>query len=296
MKKRLPKAKLSGVYAVLAVFIVGFLYILIVYPWQLRKQNEREIAREEAKSLVLSQQQKSVLTRVRAQGEIYLPILLYHYVEIVTDERDTIREGLSITPQVFESQLVTLVNNGFTPITFDDLSAYYAGRAELPNKPIIITFDDGYRDFYTDVFPLLKKHQIRAAIFVVSGFLDYTKNYLTRAQLKEIAASPLVEINAHSVNHPNLTLLSLPNAVWEITESKRALENFLGRPVNHFAYPFGAYSQALAYEVTRAGFHTAATVEFGVNQSFTHRFTLKRIRVGGFTGAEFLAKLKPEFY
>ena len=296
MKKRLPKAKLSGVYAVLAVFIVGFLYILIVYPWQLRKQNEREIAREEAKSLVLSQQQKSVLTRVRAQGEIYLPILLYHYVEIVTDERDTIREGLSITPQVFESQLVTLVNNGFTPITFDDLSAYYAGRAELPNKPIIITFDDGYRDFYTDVFPLLKKHQIRAAIFVVSGFLDYTKNYLTRTQLAEIAESPLVEINAHSVNHPNLTLLALPGAAWEIAESKRALEAVLGRPVNHFAYPFGAYSQILAQEVTRAGFHSAATVELGVTQSFTDRYTLKRIRVGGFTVAEFLAKLKPEFY
>ena len=295
MKKWVLGKQFYWVCATTAVFILGIIYASVVYPMQLRKQNEQQIAREEARSLQLAQQQRNVLTRVRSQSEIYLPILLYHYVEVVTDERDTIRQGLSITPQIFESQLTTLLANGFTPITFDDLSAYYAGRAELPPKPVIVTFDDGYRDFYTDAFPILKKHQVKAAIFVVSGFLDYTKNYLTRAQLKEIATSPLIEINAHSVNHPNLTLLSLPNAVWEITESKRALENFLSRPVNHFAYQFGAYSQILAYEVARAGFQTAATVEFGVNQSFTGRFTLKRIRVGGFTGPELLAKMKPEF-
>lgn len=231
-------------------------------------------------------------TEKRRRHELHVPILMYHYVEIVTDDRDTIRKSLSITPAIFEDQITTLLSHGFTPITLSNLMDYLNGSRGLPEKPVILTFDDGYRDFYTDVFPILQKRRIRAVLYMVSGFLNTTRNYLTSEQLKAIANSDLVEIAAHSVNHPRLDLLDEKSRIKEITESKIYLQQLVGKPVRHFAYPYGAYNPYVISDVQKAGFETAATVEFGTHFTYAGRYILPRVRVGQATGNQLLDLIK----
>jgi peptidoglycan/xylan/chitin deacetylase (PgdA/CDA1 family) len=220
---------------------------------------------------------------------VKLPILLYHYVEVVTDLRDTIRQSLDIRPSVLETQITTVIDAGYTPIVLDDLTDYYEGRKDLPERPIIFSFDDGYRDFYTDVFPILKKYHIKAVSFQPSGFLDKNRNYMTTSQLLEIAGSGLVEIDAHTVNHANLTAISLTSARTEITQGKHALEALLGHPVHHFAYPYGRHDAEVEKLVAEAGFQTGLTTDKGEEQSYTNRFHMTRIRPGSNTGQALLS-------
>jgi peptidoglycan/xylan/chitin deacetylase (PgdA/CDA1 family) len=265
--------------------------VLITYSFDVKDKHAKEAALEKQKEAILLEQ-----LHYRLSQELVLPILVYHYVEIVTDVKDTIRKSLSITPAVFASQITTLLENGYTPIHLQDLDLYFLGQADLPVKPVVLTFDDGYRDFYTDVFPILKKHQVPATLYMVSGFLDYTHNYLTTAQLKEVAQSNLVEIGAHTLNHPNLLFLDTVTAEEEIAGSKRVLEAILGKPVNHFAYPYGGYNPTLAKLVQDAGFKTAVAVDRGINQTYAERFSLKRIRPGSFTGVALLQLLTSASY
>lgn len=244
------------------------------------------------KKTTSTQQQfsKLLLSGERRRQKLKLPILLYHYVEIVTDDRDTIRKSLALSPRLFEEQVMTLLRFGYTPIVPRDLTPYFAGEGDLPKLPVILSFDDGYRDFYTDVFPILQKYQVKAVLYMVSGFLDSTKNYLTKAQLKEVAASGLVEIGAHSVSHAHLPLLQFNLLVFEIRGSKRVLENLLGTPVTSFAYPNGAYSPQVVSEVENEGFTSAVTVDKGTDQSWAERYTMTRIRPGANVGED-LARL-----
>lgn len=236
----------------------------------------------------ISDLESAITIGERKSAPLDLPILVYHYIEVVTDVRDTIRQSLSITPQVFEAQILTLIAHGYEPVTMSEVSDYFAGKADLPQKPVVLTFDDGYRDFYTDVFPILKQYHVPAALFITSGFLDSTQNYLTTNQLLEISQEKLIEINSHTIYHPDLRQIPLNQAGLEIRNGKSELEKLIDRPVDHFAFPFGGYTPQLVHEVEAAGFKTAVTTDFGTIQNYTSRYIFKRIRPGSLTGDSLL--------
>lgn len=243
------------------------------------------------RSQIINQQVKQqnqfahlLLIERRKNTPLTLPILMYHYVEVVTDLRDTIRQSMSVRPEIFAEQLTTLLQNGYTPVRLNDVSDYYSGTGDLPPKPVVFTFDDGYRDFYTDVLPILQKYHVPAVAYVVSGYLDTTQNYLTTPQLLEIQDSGLVEIAAHSVSHRNFLYINQADALYEMKQSKRELEALLGIPIRHFAYPYGVYDSNIVLLAEKTGFESAATVDRGVIQTYKNRFQLKRIRVGSLLG------------
>ncbi len=215
-----------------------------------------------------------------------LPILIYHYVEIVTDKRDTIRKSLNIQPQTFEAQINTLKEAGYTFITPSEIVKIESGEQKV-EKPIIISFDDGYRDFYTDVFPILKKNNVKAVAYIVPGFLDHL-NYMYWNQVKEISASPLIEIGAHTMNHTSLNRLSVQAAAEEINQSKLVLELSLGRQITTFAYPYGHFTGQTVELVKSVGFTSALTTIEGTNKNVDEKFTLKRIHPGFQTGEDLL--------
>lgn len=207
------------------------------------------------------------------------PILVYHYVEYVTDERDTIRKSLNILPYIFIRQIETLRNAGYTFITASELTDMLDGKIVLPQKPVLITFDDGYRDFYTDVFPILKKYNIKATAYIVSGFLDKL-NYIFTEQLKEIARSGLVEIGAHTVHHYSLKGLDALTTKYEIEESKTALEKLIENSVVSFAYPDGSFDIQAMKLVREAGFKSAVTTMHGFEINHDNKYSAYRIHPG----------------
>jgi peptidoglycan/xylan/chitin deacetylase (PgdA/CDA1 family) len=218
-----------------------------------------------------------------ARIPVKVPILLYHYVEYVKDKGDTIRQSLDIVPRVFEEQIQTLLADSYTFITMDDLADYLDGKRLLPPKPIILTFDDGYRDLYTDVLPILQKYNVKAVAYIVSGFVD-KPNFMTTQELREVASSGLVEIAAHSVHHLNLKAIKPDLAQKEVEESKGAIEKLVGIPVHNFAYPYGDFNQNIIEFVQKAGYRTAASVIAGSIHSEQDRYFIYRLRPGARTG------------
>ncbi len=218
-----------------------------------------------------------------ARMTVKVPILLYHYVEYVKDKGDTIRQSLDIIPRVFEEQIQTLLSDSYTFITMDELADYLDGERSLPPKPIIITFDDGYRDLRTDVLPILRKYHVKAVAYIVSGFVD-KPNFMSTQELREVASSGLVEIAAHSVHHLNLKAIKPELARKEVEESKTAIEKLVGIPVHNFAYPYGDFNQNIIDFVQKAGYRTAASVIAGSIHSEQDRYFIYRLRPGARTG------------
>ena len=222
---------------------------------------------------------------------IFAPILIYHYVENVKDEKDTIRKSLNIPPYLFIKQVETLKNAGYTFINASQLMDIMDGKIESPQKIVTITFDDGYRDFYTDVFPILKKYNVKAVAYIVSGFLDKA-NYMFTWQLKEIARSGLVEIGAHTIHHYSLKGLTPLTTKYEIEESKRELERIIEAPVVSFAYPDGSFDDQAIRLVKEAGFKSAVTTMHGFEISQKNKYSIYRIHPGDKTGNTLLSFLE----
>ncbi len=237
---------------------------------------------------------KSQETGILPVGEraIKVPILLYHYLEYNQDLKDTIRTSLSVTPFWFEKQLEDLRYNGYHTISFADLYTTIEKHSKLPQKPVILTFDDGYRDFYTDAFPLLKKYKAKATVFIIPGFLD-KPNYLFDWQVKEIANdnTRLVTIGAHTMHHPALTSLDPQKAFEEILDSKKFLEKNYNQPVTVFNYPYGLFNNDVIDLVKKAKFQMAVSTILGDTQSLENIFILPRIRVGNYAGTIFEERL-----
>ena len=129
---------------------------------------------------------------------------MYHYISVPPAGADIYRRDLSVTPALFESHLKYLTDAGYHAITLDDLLYALAQGRELPAKPVILTFDDGYEDNYTNAFPLLQKYNMVGHFFIISDFVNQERpGYMTWPQIEEMAAAGQ-RFGSHSRDHPNL--------------------------------------------------------------------------------------------
>ncbi|MFN3336035.1 MAG: polysaccharide deacetylase family protein [Thermomicrobium sp.] len=218
-----------------------------------------------------------------------IPILMYHYIRPRPGSDDPLGQRLSVDPVTFQAQMDWLAQHGFTPITLSELAALRAGLLSAPPHPIVLTFDDGYRDFYQNAFPILRAHGFHATIFVITGFVGQER-YLTWDMIRELDRSGLVEIGAHTVHHPDLTMLAHPES--EIRDCKDALEHVLGHPVTVFAYPAGKFDARVESAVRAAGFQQAVTTQPRWATPGDDPLALPRLRVtGDLTLSQFAALL-----
>jgi len=170
------------------------------------------------------------------QGERGVPILAYHHVA-PQEPADPQRILDTVTIDAFAAQLDWLAQSGYRTITLAELfNAFYYGLP-LPDRPVILVFDDGYEDAYVQAFPLLRQRGMGATVAMISGAID-APGYLTWAQIKEMAAAG-IDFVSHTVSHPSLASLTPQSARAELADSRRALEEGLGRPVQFFVYPYG---------------------------------------------------------
>jgi peptidoglycan/xylan/chitin deacetylase (PgdA/CDA1 family) len=219
-----------------------------------------------------------------------VPILLYHYVRTNPKPADRAGFRLSVSPTAFAAQLALLHAGGAHTISLSRLLSALEGRDILPAHPVVLTFDDGYRDFATTALPLLDAEGMTATAFVVGDFIN-SPGYMSEGQIRR-ARELGITIGAHTMDHLDLTRVPPLIARDQIERSRRVLEQLLGAPVDDFAYPFGRHNPAVDRLVAEAGFHDAVTTTGGDLQYLSERFDLRRVSVtGGDTLASFAAKV-----
>lgn len=198
----------------------------------------------------------------------YPRILMYHSV---SNEKLT---GMNIGPKKFEQHILLLKKWGFQ---FYKISEVLNLKT---TKAVVITFDDGFENNYINVFPLLKKYNISATIYIAPEISDIEK--LNESQISEMIASGLVEIGSHTVKHVNLTAVSYQNAEMEIQDSKKLLAQKFNIECKSFAYPFGCFNNEIAKIVQKAGYFSAVTIRKDIaNLEECNPFLIPRISISG---------------
>lgn len=162
-------------------------------------------------------------------------VYMYHHIRPNSENHQAEDLAFSIEPKIFEKQVKYLLSKGYNFIGLEDLSS-----GKEIKKPVMITFDDGYRDNYKYVFPILKKYNIKAVIFLIASQIGKQSDLMTWQQVLEMQESGLVSFGSHGLNHKNIRRMEETLAVQELKESKRILEGKLGHQVTSFCYPFGA--------------------------------------------------------
>jgi peptidoglycan/xylan/chitin deacetylase (PgdA/CDA1 family) len=210
---------------------------------------------------------------------ISVPILMYHYVQVLPKYYDRLTYNLTVTPANFSMQMDYLRLHGYHPVTMDNLRAYFTGQHTLPSKPVVITLDDGYRDLYTTAYPILRAHDFKAVAYIVTSFVNRPR-YVTSDMIVEMDHYG-IEIADHTVDHANLAGKPAYYISYEVGASQQWLQNLLGHPVVDFAYPSGRFDYTDERVLQSYGYSTAVTELESTYHTWATRYAWSRTRVWG---------------
>ena len=210
-----------------------------------------------------------------------VPILMYHYVSELPPDPDVYRLDLTVEPEDFRAQLQYLADAGYHPITLTDLYLYLTQAYPLPEKPVVLTFDDGYRDAYEVVFPLLLEYGFTGTFFVLATPAHFEwEDYLTWAEMKEMADAGM-DVQAHGRDHVDLRESTYDYLVYQILGIQEAIGYHVGYPARFFCYPSGRYDDAVIDVLQATGYWGAVTTEWGKTQTREGLYLMPRLRVRG---------------
>jgi peptidoglycan/xylan/chitin deacetylase (PgdA/CDA1 family) len=221
---------------------------------------------------------------ITADGIQTIPILCYHRFGFSSNK-------MTVTPAQFEAQLQWLARNHYRVLRLGQLPGFLAGREPLPQRSVVITIDDGYESVHRHALPLLRKYGVPATLFVYTDFVG-AGDAMSWSQLRELARSGLVDIQAHSKTHRNLiqrapteTDTEHRRAIdGELRLSRATLERWLapdGVQVRHFAYPYGDADDLVLESMRRNGFELGVTVHPGGNAFYADPLLLRRTMIFG---------------
>ncbi len=194
-----------------------------------------------------------------------IPVLMYHSCKENYPQESS---SLYVTPEVFEKQMNDLVAKGYTFVNYYQVFDYMCGSGTLPEKPVIITFDDGYLDNFVNVFPILKKNNVKATIFVVTDALkddetEYDESkiqYMTWKQAIEMQNSGLVNIESHTKNHYDLNKLTESEVNDQFRESKEAIKTKMGKDTFIVSLPYGSGNWKVIEQSKKNGYKMTTLV------------------------------------
>lgn len=201
--------------------------------------------------------------------------------------------SLAIDPEDFDWQMKYLVDHGYHTISPEELYAFLEGKGTLPDRPVLITFDDGYVDNYTNAYPILKKYNLKATIFIVTGFVSERKGYLTWDQLREMEQHGITA-QSHTVTHAPLPELSDERIREELVVSKQQAEAELGHPIEFIAYPTGVHDLHIVGIAKEAGYKGGFTVKYGNVDRSSNVYAMERVPVfrTAATNVDFVDRLR----
>lgn len=232
-----------------------------------------------------------------------VPILMYHRLIKNADEKKIHTIYLDINE--FEKQLKYLKDNSYITITFKDLSKL-SKEDRKKKKYIILTFDDGYKDNYDLLFPLLKKYNMKAVIYMVSDE-KYNRwdveasgekkfDLMSKDEMLEMHKSGLVEFGGHTLHHPKLDTLTEEEQKYEIEENKIYLEKTLGEKLYSFAYPYGIFNETSKKIVKELGFNYGLATDSGAFYIDDDLYQVRRIGIfSDITMSKFKRRVKGNY-
>ena len=214
-----------------------------------------------------------------------LPILMYHKIDHIPAGARHVRNY--VLPDQFAAQLDALRRWGYQTISFADWLAHRAGAAPLPRRPIILTFDDGYRSTHDIAWPLLRRFAFTGTVFLVSDLIGKTNTWdadeiqeplLDEPEIAAMQAAGIT-FESHGRTHAPLTTAGADRALDELASSRGALTQRLGRPVRVMCYPYGKHNAAVRALTQRAGYEAAVVTGRRMNRAGTDPYRLARLRI-----------------
>lgn len=212
---------------------------------------------------------------------IRLPILMYHYVEPWPADAGEMRRGLTVRPEDFAAQMQYLHEHGYLAVSLYDLAYALALGQPLPERAVVLTFDDGYRSLMDYAAPTLKTYGYTGTVFVITELMDREfERYLTWPQAESLYAQGW-KIEPHTKTHAELAGQNRDFQVYQMLGSAQTVQAHIGAMPRFFAYPAGKYDNLTVQLAREMNLWGAVTVEFGRVHSLASLYTLKRVRVDG---------------
>lgn len=244
----------------------------------------------------------------KLQRPLPIPCIMYHKVPLKPLES---KHKIFVTKETFAWQMHVLKRKGYVGIDFETLKQFVDGErplSEFPERPILLTFDDGYRDNLSNAFPLLRELGFRATLFVLSDRGVQTNTWDTDSDLSEVSQSLMdleelkqcqklgISIGSHGLSHRHLPELTVEESKREIEQSKRDLELTFESPVVAFAYPFGSHTEVHEQQAAEAGYDFAVATDRGGMRFEENPYSIFRVNVfPNDTGMQFIKKISPHY-
>jgi peptidoglycan/xylan/chitin deacetylase (PgdA/CDA1 family) len=225
--------------------------------------------------------------------QVRLPILMYHYVEPWPEGADELRQRLTVRPEDFAAQMAYLHAQGYACLSLYDLIEALASGRQLPDRAVVLTFDDGYRGLYDHARPVMQQYGFAGTVFVITQLMDEGfPQYLTWEQAEALYAQGW-KIEPHTKTHHNLKGRGRDFQLYQMLGSMLTVEAHIGTTPRFFAYPSGQHDELSVQLAEELHLWGAVTTEYGRWHTHGQRFTTRRVRVAGTnTLADFVALLE----
>ncbi|MFC7394627.1 polysaccharide deacetylase family protein [Scopulibacillus cellulosilyticus] len=220
-----------------------------------------------------SKQNKSIVDTsgwFKVRGPVHIPILMYHSIS-------TGNNSLYVPKDQFREQMTWLKDNGYYTLSPEEAYDVLTQGKKPRKKIILVTFDDGYLDNFTNAYPILRKYGMKATIFMIGRSID-KQNHLTKQQMKEMSQHG-ISIESHTINHLQLSQLPAEQQRNEMVQSKALYNKMLNQNTILLCYPFGSYNNETLKLAKETGYKMAVTTEPGAASRDQGLYALHRIRI-----------------
>jgi len=263
--------KKNLIFIFIAVLIGGLCFGMLIYKHEKDKNERIQEVISNTDLTVLTDSNKfnedkniTSKTYLITEKEIDIPILLYH--EFYEQEPSKELYGLISTPEKFEEDILNIIGEGYTFVSLDRVADYKNGIKGLPEKPVVLTFDDGYTSNYELIYPILKKYNIPATIFVIEDMME-ADNHFNWEIAKEMNDYGLVTIYSHGHSHVDMTKLDINDFREKTANNLKTMEEKLGKQKYIFySYPLGFYNEETNKVLKEIGVDMFMTTNLGLNK------------------------------
>jgi len=263
----------------LPALVVLFLQACNTAPANNNPSTENDSATAAKKDSAITSAPKEIADAATILAKKQVPVLCYHHIKPLKPGQSSRMLEYSVPVANFKEQMQSLADSGYQTITPDQYEAYLTTGAPLPEKPIMLTYDDTDEEQYTVAKAEMEKHGFKGVYFIMTISIGRPR-YMTKEQIKDLADDGHI-IASHTWDHHNVKQYTEKDWDVQFAKTKEKLEAITGKPVVHFAYPFGLWNGAAIPELEKRGYKTAYQLSDNKRDSIAPLYSLRRMIVPG---------------